>query len=171
MCVSQLIYLINYWWAFGVFFSLSHLCSVECVLWINCWICRVSVLERVQLLCILTSTWFVFVFNLVVLVGVCILWSACLSFAHFSTELYVFSYCLWSPFYILDTSPFVGYLYCEFLSILWFALSLFTCLLRNRSLYIIQFIRFPFVFSAFWVMLKNICLLQGHKDDDLYFVL
>ena len=144
-----------------------------------CWVCSlseiagsqsVSAWER-QLLCILTSTWFVFVFNLVILVGVCVLWSACLSFAHFPTE-FCMSFLIvgGSPFYILDTSHCQIFVLWISFSILWFDLSLFTCLLRNRSLYN-PFYQIFFVFSAFWVMLKNICLLQCHKDDDLYFVL
>lgn len=60
----------------------------------------------------------VIVFNLVILVGVYFVKHLFKSFAHFSAQLYVFSYSLWESFFfgILDTNP-LSYLYREYLTL------------------------------------------------------
>lgn len=145
-------------------------CSVGYVLWMKLLDHRVSVLERVSSsasspaldlpLFLAWSFWWVCVFCEV---PVCLL-------PNFLLSCMSFLIVCGSPFSILDTSRLSDICIVNlfpFCDLLFHSLLVFW----EIGLYIIQFIRFPFVFSAFWVMLKNICLLQGHKDDDLCFVL
>lgn len=135
-------------------------CTWVCTCWEwNCWIVECQCLRALAPLHS-TNTWFVFVFSLVILVGVCILWSAWLSFALFFFFFCPFFYWVVCLFLLFVGYPFIFWVLvlCQIFilwisfSILWFALSLFTCFLRNGSLYnpVDQ------IFLCIWCFLGNV---------------